>query len=152
MNTFCKNLLVLLCSLLLGTAAIGAERGTKDEAVTLVKAAAAFLKANGRDAAWREFNKPKGKFVNKDLYIFVIDVNGKNMAHGANTKLIGKNLLGIKDVDGKPVIQEMLDIAKEKGKGWIDYKWPDPVAEAINLKSTYFEKVDDVVIACGIQK
>ena len=46
----------------------------------------------------------------------------------------------------------MLVAANKNGNGWNDYKWTNPVTQAIEAKSSYFEKVDDVVIGCGIYK
>lgn len=36
------------------------DHGTRDEAVAMVKKAAAFYKANGKEKALAEFNNPKG--------------------------------------------------------------------------------------------
>lgn len=130
------------------------ERGTRDEAIALVKKAASFLKENGKDKAYAEFSNPKGAFVNRDLYVFVYNTNGDgiNRAHGANSKLIGKNLIDLKDAEGTLIIRGLLDVANTKGAGWFDYKWPNPVNGAVESKSTYVERVGDVMIGCGIYK
>jgi cytochrome c len=90
----------------------------------------------------------------KNLYVFVYNLNGDgiNRAHGANPKLIGRNLLDLKDADGTAIVRGFLDIANNKGSGWFDYKWPNPVNGAVESKSTYVERVDDVFIGCGIYK
>jgi cytochrome c len=46
----------------------------------------------------------------------------------------------------------MIEDAKTKGTGWSDYKWANPVTKKIDDKTTYFMKVDDVVLGCGIYK
>jgi hypothetical protein len=66
----------------------------------MVKKAKAFIKANGQEKAFAEFSNPKGQFVDRDIYIFVFDKKGNTLAHGGNSKLIGKNLYDLKDVDG----------------------------------------------------
>lgn len=130
-----------------------ADKGSADEAIALVKKAAAYLSANGKEKAFAEFSNPTGKFVNKDLYVFVYNNEGLNLAHGANPKLIGKNLLELKDNEGVFVVKEFIKTANGKtGKGWIDYKWPNPVSQALEAKSTYVEKAGDVIIGCGIYK
>src|SRR3954447_21609096 len=73
------------------------ERGTPDEAITMVKKAGAFLKANGKEKMFAEVSNPTGQFVKGDLYVFVHDLEGNCLAHGGNPKLIGKNLLDLKD-------------------------------------------------------
>jgi signal transduction histidine kinase len=152
-----KFWMTVACTFLLGTFQLSAsaiERGTRDQAVALVKKAAAYLKENGKGKAYAEFSNPKGDFVDHDLYVFVYNLNGDgiNRAHGGNPKLIDKNLLGLKDADGTPMIRGFLDIANTKGSGWFDYKWPNPVTSAVKSKSTYVERFGDELIGCGIYK
>ena len=128
------------------------EYGTSDEAEAMVKKAISFLKANGKEKAFAEINTPKGQFVDRDLYIFVYDLNGKCVAHGFNPKMIGKDLLEMKDVDGKFYVKERIEIAKTKGKGWQDYKFTDPVSKKIEQKTAYIEKTEDIIVGCGIYK
>lgn len=126
--------------------------GTADEAKALMNKAVTYLKANGKDKAFEAFNNKKGDFVNKDLYIFVLDLNGKILSHGANEKLIGKDMMGIKDKNGQLFIQKMVDLAKTKGKGEVEYYWDNPVTKQVALKVSLFEKVGDVIVACGYYK
>jgi cytochrome c len=133
-------------------AAHAAERGTPAEATALVQKAVAFLKANGKEKAYAEFNNPNGQFKDRDLYIFVIDMTGLEWANGANQKIVGKNVMDLKDAEGKPMVKNMLDLANAKGKGWVDYKWPNPINKTVDSKSSYVEKYDDVVVACGVYK
>lgn len=132
--------------------AVAAEKGTADEAVTMVKKAVELVKASGKDKAFAEFNDPHGKFVKGDLYVMVYDMDGLNKAHGANPKLVGKNLIGIKDANGVPIVKSFIELAQSKGKGWVDYKWPNNITKAVEPKSTYVEKVDDVLVGVGIYK
>jgi len=132
--------------------AYAAEFGTKAEAEAMVKKAVAEIKANGQDKAFAEFNNPKGKFIDRDLYVTVYDMNGKCLAHGANPKMIGKDLMDLKDSDGKPFVKERIEIAKAKGSGWQDYKFTNPVTKKVEPKSQYFEKTGDIIVACGFYK
>jgi cytochrome c len=36
--------------------------------------------------------------------------------------MVGKDILDMKDADGKAFVQEIISIAKSKGKGWQNYK------------------------------
>ena len=155
MKNLLKYLVVGWAALLLNPSAGAAEKGTADEAVAMVRKAAEFLKKNGKEKAFAEFNNPKGQFIQKDLYIFTFLANGDGIeqANGANVKLVGKNVLEMKDADGKYLIKDILALGMGKeGKGWIDYKWPNPSTGTIDGKRTYVERVDDVVIGCGIYK
>ena len=132
--------------------ALAGDTGSAAEAMAMVKKAGEYLKANGKEKAFAEFSNPKGSFKDRDLYIMVYDMNGINRAHGANPKLIGKDLAQLKDADGTFIVKSFIDMGKSKGKGWVDYKWPNPVSKAIEAKSTYIEKHDDVLIGAGIYK
>ena len=136
-----------------GNLALAAEQGSADEAVAMVKKAESYIKANGRDKALAEFSNPQGKFRDRDLYVMVYDQSGTNLAHGANQKLVGKNLMALKDADGKLVVKAFLETAfSGAGKGWVDYKWPNPVSKAVEAKSTYVERYDDFLVGVGIYK
>ena len=156
MKYFVKKLLLGLfaISLVFGNAeAYSGDKGSADEAIALVKKAAAYLSANGKEKSFAEFSNPTGQFVSKDLYVFVYSNEGFNLAHGANAKMIGKNLMELKDNEGVFIVKEFIKTANSKtGKGWIDYKWPNPVSKALEAKSTYVEKAGDVIIGCGIYK
>jgi hypothetical protein len=141
-----------LCATAFAAPAWAAEQGTAAEAEAMVKRATAFIKANGPDKAYDEFTNGKG-FKDRDLYIIVYDLNGKNLAQGANPKLVGKDLMGLKDPDGKPIIKMFVDVAKEKGKGWVEgYKFLNPVTQKIEGKAMYLERVGDTLVGCGIYK
>ena len=129
-----------------------ADQGTAAEAEALVKKAAAFIKANGNEKAYEEFTNGK-QFKDRDLYIFAYDFAGKNLAHGANPKLVGKDLSGLKDPDGKMILPPLVEIAKTKGKGWSEsFKFRNPVTEKMEPKVVYVERVGDIFLGCGIYK
>lgn len=135
----------LFCSAVMAGAE---ERATKKEAEAMVKKAVAAYKADG-EKTFADFTAPGKKFVSKDLYIVVYDVNGKCVAHGQNAKQVGKDLIGMKDPDGKAFIKERVDMAKAKGKFWQDYKFTDPLTKKVLAKQMYCEKADDKNIVCG---
>jgi len=144
--------LVVVFVLGMGRISFTGEFGTKEEAEALVKKAINMIKTEGKEKAFAEINNPKGKFVDRDLYIFVYDLNGKCLAHGFNSKMIGKDLLEMKDADGRYFVKERIEIAKTKGKGWQDYKFTNPLTKKIELKTAYIEKVDDLIVGCGVYK
>jgi len=144
--------ITMICILMAGFAYAAAEKGTTQEAKAMVGKAVAFYNANGQVKAFQEFNNAKGKFVDRDLYIYVIDMNGKVLSHGTNPKLIGKALLELKDSDGKAFVQEITATARAKGSGWSDYKWTNPITKKIEAKTAYFQKTGEVIIICGAYK
>ena len=143
---------VILLVLITGNIAFAAQFGTTAEAEALVKKAIQLIKTDGKEKAFAEINNPQGKFVDRDLYIFVYDLNGKCVAHGFNKKMIGKDLFEMKDPDGKYFVKERIEIAKTKGKGWQDYKFTDPITKKIEPKTAYVERIEDLIVGCGIYK
>ena len=143
---------ILIVFLVVSFAYAQGQFGTADEAKTLMKKAVTYLKANGKDKAFAAFNDKKGDFVNKDLYIFVLDLNGKVISHGANEKLIGKDMMATKDKNGQLFIKKMVDLANTKGKGEVEYYWDNPVTKQVAPKVSILEKVGDVIVACGYYK
>ncbi len=144
---------LLIVTLVVSFAYAQAARGTAAEAKALLDKAVAYYKANGEAKAFAAFNDPKGQFVNKDLYIFALDMTGKVIAHGANAGLIGKDMSKTPDADGKLFMNEMVNVAKTKGKGTVDYKWENKVTKKVEPKSSYVEKVAaNVALGCGYYK
>jgi cytochrome c len=147
-------LLSLVC-LFVASFAYAAVKAAPKDAVNLVNKAAQYLKANGQDKAFAEFNKKDGQFsdMGKDLYVFAFDMKGKCLSHGQNPALIGRDLSGLKDSQGKYFIKEFVSKAQASGKGWIDYQWSNPTTKKIEPKSSYVQKVNDnLLIGCGIYK
>ena len=136
----------------LGQAAQAADNATADEAVKMVKKGVAFIKANGKDKGYAEISNKGGQFTDRDLYLVVYGLDGVVRAHGANEKMIGKNLIELKDVDGKAFVKERVDLAQSKGTFWQDYKFTNPVTKKIEPKRMYCEKLDDAVVCGGVYK
>jgi len=141
-----------LCALLIVGPALAGDKAGKPEAEAMVKKAVAFLKANGAEKAYGEFDNKEGQFIDRDLYIVVYDLSGKCLAHGANAKLIGKDLSDSQDIDGKYFVKERAELAKTKQSFWQDYKFANPVTKKIEPKEMYCERVDDVAVCGGVYK
>ncbi|MBI3283656.1 MAG: cache domain-containing protein [Burkholderiales bacterium] len=154
MKTFSKFLLSFLLGLGLLVPAFAAdERGTTEQAMAMVKKGIAYIKEHGKEKAFAEFSNTANKdFHDRDLYLFVYDMSGNNMTHGNNPKMVGKNMMDLKDSDGKLIVKSMIDVVNSKGKGWVDYKWPNPMTKALEMKSSYVEKLDNYFVGCGAYK
>jgi cytochrome c len=130
------------------------EYGSKDEAVAMVQRVEDMFKKDGADATFKAVSDPSTKeFHDRDLYPFIYNLAGLCVAHGARPALIGKNLIDIKDQDGKYLIREMVDLVKNPGSGWVNYKWPNPINNKIEDKSAYIEKLgDNYFVGVGVYK
>ena len=146
-----------LAALAVSQPASSAEFGTKAEAVAMVKRVQAQFKKDGPEATFKDVtDKTVKTYHDRDLYPFIYHANGPklgvNVAHGARPALIGKNLIDLKDQDGKYLVRELIDIANKKGSGWFDYKWPNPLNNKIEDKTSYVEKMGDYMVGVGIYR
>lgn len=124
---------------------------TAKEAEEMVGRAVKAISANSA-ATLKEITAKDKKWVDRDLYAVVYDLNGKCLAHGQNEKQVGKDLLELVDADGKEFVKERVSLAKAKGKFWQDYKFTDPVTKKVLPKSAYCEKVGEMIACAGIYK
>jgi cytochrome c len=149
-----KRMLVIVLALcfVLGLVFASGAMASQKEAKALVEKAAAYVKANGKDAAIKEFSKAKSQFDKGDLYVVAYDMSATIVAHPKNPKLIGKNLMDVPDTDGKLFRKEIVETAKTKGSGWVDYKYLNPETKKVEAKTTYILKVGDLVLCCGAYK
>jgi cytochrome c len=123
-----------------------------NDAVAMVDKGAAYLKKNGKAALIKEVNAKNPEFINATTYLTVRALDGTQLAHPTNPKLVGKNLVVLPDADGKLFRKEVIETAKAKGKGWVDYRYNNPETKDIEKKSTYFVLSGDVILEAGIYK
>ncbi len=128
------------------------EQGSKEEAVSMVKKAIDYIKANGNEKAFEEISNPKGIFVDRDLYVVVYDMNAKCLAHGQKKNMVGKELIDFKDTDGKEFMKERVELMKKQTTAWQDYKFMNPQSKKVEPKSMYIERFGDLIVGCGIYK
>jgi cytochrome c len=124
---------------------------TKDDAVRMVKAGIAFIKANGVEKGYAEVSNKAGRFIDRDLYLVVYGLDGKCLAHGANPRQIGRDLIDLTDIDGKYFVRERVGLAKTKPAGfWQEYKFTNPVTKKIEPKVMYCEKLGETAVCGGV--
>jgi hypothetical protein len=143
--------LVLAGALAAAGALSAAERATAKEAETMVHKAVAHIKAS-RAQAFAQISDTKGPYVDRDLYLVVYRIDGTNLAHGFNPKFIGKNMMEMRDIDGKAYMQERMEWARTKDAFWQDLKFVDPLTRKIEPKQIYCEKLEDMLVCGGIYK
>ncbi len=128
------------------------EFGSAKEAEAMVARAVAHIKAVGVEKAYQDFTGRAPGYADRDLYVVVYDLSGRVLAHGQNPKMVGKDLIDLRDPDGKQFVKERVDLARSQGKFWHDYKFTDPLTKKVLPKSTYCEKVDASAVCVGIYK
>lgn len=123
---------------------------TKPEAEAMVKKGVAMIKSAGPEKAYAEISKKGGTFTDRDLYLTVYGLDGTVLAHGANAKMIGKNLIEFKDIDGKLFVKERVEMAKKQASFWQEYKFTNPENKKIEPKIMYCERLNETVVCGGI--
>ena len=153
MKTKFWAVMVVLLSFISVNTSFAGEHATKDEVISMVQKAVKMAQEQGKDAALAEVADPHGKFVWKDTYVFALNpADAMTLAHPVKPKLVGKNLLHIKDINGVMIFVEFAKIAKyPEGRGWVDYMWPKPGEKKPSSKHTYIEVVpgEDVMMGSG---
>jgi cytochrome c len=135
-----------------GAATAGEQRVTAKEAEAMVRKGVAYIKANPRDKAMADITDKKGQFVDRELYLTVYKPDGTALAHGANEKFVGKNMIELRDADGKEHIRERMELAKTKSTFWQDFKFVNPVTKKMEPKQMYCEKANELIVCGGIYK
>jgi cytochrome c len=148
-----RMLVTALFFLVFTVQAQAGEYATPDEAKLLALKAADYVKANGREKAFAAFGEKEGAFRDRDLYVFVFDRKGNCLFHAINPALVGRDLISMKDVDGKMLTQDIISV---KGPDWVDYKWKNPQTNLVQLKTTYVVPVPtaegEIVVSVGAYK
>lgn len=147
-----KLIAALAMVLTLTSAAIADTRGTPTEAQALVQRATQLIQKEGADKAFAQIKDAAGPFMDRDLYVFVLDFQGVSLARPDKPAMIGKTLIDLRDPDGKLYIQEMIALAKDRGEGWVDYKTTNPTTKKIEPKSSFVKRVGDYVVGVGVYK
>lgn len=145
------KLLLIACGLMLSQVALAEDFATPKEAEAIVSKAVAHIKKAGAEQAYKDFTDSK-EWKDRDLYVVVYGLNGVVKAHGQNPKMVDKDLIDLKDPDGKPFVKERVELAKSKGKFWQDYKFTDPVTKKVLPKQMYCERNGETAVCAGVYK
>ena len=103
----------------------------------------------GAPAAFTAFNDSKGVFVSDDLYVFVVGLDdAKFYAMGATPGLVGADVRDLRDATGKPIIQEMIKLARDGG-GDYEYVWRNPANNKVEKKHSLVRRVENYLVGVG---
>lgn len=146
-----KNI-IKLCMAIFLVVPMTVSAATRDEAKALAEKAAAIINAEGIEVARPKLHDANGEYVNGELYVFAIDFDGNTLIHGGKPKLVGKNLMKMKDPNGVFFLKEMAELAKKDGIGWTTYHWSNPKTNKVSPKVTYVVRLKDgeALVGCGI--
>ncbi len=86
-----------------------------------------------------------------DGYIFSVNYQGAILAHHFKPELEGKDSSGLKDANGVFYIRELINVAKQKGNGYVEYLFDKPSKGKAVKKLSYVVGLDkwQWVVATG---
>lgn len=70
-------------------------------------------------------------------YIFIYDFDGIVLSDPVQKQNVGKNLYDIKDSNGVKVIEDLIDISRNKDGGFVEYTWLKPTTKTLSPKISY---------------
>lgn len=153
----CFRSLALACVLGLGTLASAVSAAEtapvlvserESRAAALLERAVTHVEKYGEQGC-AAFSR-QAEFIDRDLYVYALTTDGRFLASGgASAVLIGQNVLAETDLEGKPFFRQIVDIAKSKGEGRIEYRWFNPADSRGEPKLTMFRRVGEVIVAVG---
>ncbi len=109
--------------------------------VQQVDAAARLLQQEGRPAL-AKLRDRLGPYFFHDTYVFVDTPTGVEILNPAFAEVEGRNILGLKDTNGKAMVRDYINLAMTQGSGWVEYLWPRPDASKLpERKTTYVRRV-----------
>jgi uncharacterized protein len=136
-----------------GTAAAFSAFGTREEAIAMVHRAQETFKKLGPEGTFEAVRHKAPGTLDRDLYVYILDMNGVVMANGAiPTMTTGTNLYNVRDQNGKYFVREKLELCKANRPGWVDFRFLNPKTQTIDDKSSYVERMGDYCVAVGIYK
>ncbi|MFZ1201939.1 MAG: cache domain-containing protein [Desulfobacterales bacterium] len=145
--------LVFTVFLLAGNAMAGDESATKEECVIKSHEAAALITSKGLEEGIKQISDPKGPFVWKDSYVFLMNLDGKMLAHPFQPELTKQeHILLMTDPTDKALFVHFVNLARTVGHGWVEYMWPKPGKTTPSKKLTYIYRVpgQDVFVGAGV--
>ncbi len=153
MKPYAKYAVILFCTLaVLATPIIAQERGTKAEAEELVKKTIEAIKTEGTEKVYAAISAKDTKFIDRDLYPVVYDIDGTCLAHGSNAQFVGKSMIDKRDADGVIFVKERIEKAKTTKSFWQDYKFINPMTKKIEAKQAFCEVLDETIVCAGAYK
>ncbi len=133
-------------------ASIKLRQGSADEARDLVDRARALVAKAGLQAAAQVFRDRSQGYVDRDLYIWVVDRQGTYRVHAAKPGSEGKRVHELPGIDGDRFVADAFARAKQGG-GWIEYDILNLETGKVQPKASYVVPVDrDLVLGCGVYR
>jgi signal transduction histidine kinase len=125
------------------------KQGTADIAMQMVKEALEHIRSVGYERASEDFYDKQGRFIDRDLYIFVFDREGIYRVMGADRAKTGSRLHDAPGLDADALLRDAWERA-DAGGGWVEYNIINPVTGDVRGKSSFVLPINDqLLVGCG---
>jgi signal transduction histidine kinase len=133
-------------------ASIRLRQGTADEARAMVDRALAQITTLGHATAMSMFRDRGQGFVDRDLYVFIVDRQGKYLLHSAKPEWEGRRVHEVPGIAGDRFVTDAWE-RTERGPGWIEYDILNAETGEVQPKASYMARVNErEVLGCGVYK
>ena len=126
------------------------KQGTAEEARQMTERAVRHFEQKGK-AALADLTEPGGAFIDRDLYVFVIDREGNYHAFGGMPERVGTRMQDVPGIDGAELVRKILEVI-EVGGGWVEYDFRNPTTGQMAPKMSYILERGGLCFGCGIYK
>jgi hypothetical protein len=128
------------------------RQGSADEARALLDRAWDHIEAVGRDQGLADLHKPECGFIDRDLYVFAADREGRYIACGARPELVGTHITALPGIQGTSFLEDVW-AAAEVGGGWVHYEIHNPLTKEVTPKESYIRGLDNrLLLGCGVYR
>ncbi len=140
-------------SLTQSVSTITLRQGSADEAHQLVERAVAEIRSTGLQRASLRFRDPASGYVDRDLYVFIVDQEGRYIVHGAKPDFEGRRIHDVPGIDGNTFVRDAYEVSAGPEGGWIEYNILNLETGKVQPKATYVSRITgDLVLGCGVYR
>jgi signal transduction histidine kinase len=109
------------------------------------------IRDQGYERATRIFREDGSGFVDRDLYIFVVDREGRYLVHSARPAMEGKRVHEVPGIDGDRFVRDAW--AAVNDSQWVEYDIVNPNTGEVQPKASYVQALNErQLIGCGIYR
>ncbi len=128
------------------------RQGSADEARELVERAMQRVGTVGLMQAIEEFRDLANGFVDRDMYVFIVDRRGTYQLHAAKPANEGKRIHDVPGIDGDRFVTDVFNQV-ERGPGWVEYDILNLETGKVQPKASFMVAIDDQrALGCGVYR
>lgn len=127
------------------------QQGCAEEAVELVGRAVEHRQRTSKEAFLRDITHSGNAFFDRDMYVFVLDDDGRYVAFGGNPAKVGTRVHDIAGIDGKGLLQAIVKQAVNE-PGWVEYDITNPSTGKVQSKMSFVQELNGLYVGCGVYK